>query len=241
MRVARISFQLRWWPLLSVVAGVALFVNLGLWQAGKAEMRQREIAQFTQRARLGPYAVGAILVDPETLQDAPVAVRGIYEPEKQFFIDNRQENGKAGVHVLTPLRIDGSETRVLVNRGWVGWGRTRDALPVVDVPKGVVLIHGIASRPSSKKFFLMPEREQPQDMLWSRVDLQRFATRYNVPLQGFVILQNPADATDALVRNWPPPEDRVAMHQSYSMQWFGIAIALVVFFCGASLRVRGKE
>jgi len=238
MRVARISFRLRWVPLFATVGCVALFVYLGLWQAGKAEMRQNEIAQFTDRARLGPYQLDTALADPDSLQDAPVAVRGTYEPEKQFLIDNRQENGKPGVHVVTPLRIEGGQTRVLVNRGWIGWGSTRDVLPVVDVPTGVVQVNGIANRPSTKKFFLMPDREQPQATLWSRVDLQRFAKRYSVPLQGFVILQNPTDANDALVRNWPPPEDRVAMHQSYSMQWFGMAIALVIFFCAASFRAR---
>ena len=238
MYPARISFQLRWIPLLATIAGVALFVHLGLWQAGKAELRQAEIAQFGTRARLGPVRVEAMLVDAESLQDAPVTVRGVYEPEKQFFIDNRQENGKPGVHVVTPLLIEGGSTRVLVNRGWVGWGSTRQVLPQVAVPVGVVQVSGLAMRPSNKKFFLMPDREQPDSDLWSRLDLQRFANRYAVPLQGFVILQHPGDATDTLVRNWPAPEDRVAMHQSYSLQWFGMATALVIFFSVASLRRR---
>lgn len=44
-----------------------------------------------------------------------MTVRGVYEPEAQFFVDNRQEDGKPGVHVVTPLKIEGSETRILVN------------------------------------------------------------------------------------------------------------------------------
>jgi cytochrome oxidase assembly protein ShyY1 len=55
-----------------------------------------------------------------------------------------------------------------------------------------------------------------------------------------VILQAQGDATDALVRNWKPPEDRSAMHQSYAYQWFGMALALIIFYAVASLQ-RNKE
>lgn len=232
------AFRPRWIPGIATVAGVALFVHLGLWQAGKGERRQAEIEQFTTRAKLGPFRVQAALLAPADLQDAPVVVRGVYEADKQFFIDNRQEDGKAGLHVVTPLLIEGSTTRVLVNRGWVAWGNSRAVLPSVATPAGVVEVSGIATQPSTKKFFLMPEHEEARTELWSRLDLARFATRYAVPVQAFVILQNQADAQDGLVRHWPAPEDRVAMHQSYSMQWFGMAAALTIFFCVASLRKR---
>ncbi len=231
-------FQPRWIPGLAAAAGVGLFVHMGLWQADKGQRRQAEIAQFKARAQQGPYRVGAAQLDPEQMQDAPVSVRGVYEGEKQFFIDNRQENGKPGVHVIAPLLIEGTTTRVLVNRGWVGWGASRAVLPKVAVPSGVVEVSGVASQPSIKKFLLMPDHEEALPQLWSRLDVQRFAKRYAVTVQAFVILQNPADAQDALVRHWPPPQDRVAVHQSYSLQWFGMAIALVVFFCVASLRKR---
>ena len=232
------SFKPRLIPGIAVALVVVLFVNLGLWQGGKAERRQAEINQFNTRARLGPYRITAALVEPELLQDAPVAVRGVYEPEHQFFVDNRQEDGKPGLHVVTPLRIEGSTTRVLVNRGWVPWGASRAELPVVSTPAGEVQVNGIAAVPSNKKFFLMPEHEEPREQLWSRLDLQRFRQLHAAPLQGIAILQNQDDAVDGMVRHWPPPEDRVAKHQSYSMQWFVMAIGLVIFYGVASLRKR---
>jgi cytochrome oxidase assembly protein ShyY1 len=54
-----------------------------------------------------------------------------------------------------------------------------------------------------------------------------------------VVLQtSDTDLKDGLVRNWQPPQDRVAMHQSYSFQWFGMAFALLIFYVIASVRKR---
>lgn len=233
-----LQFKPRLSATLGVIAGVALFVYLGLWQAGKAERRQAEIAQHEERGRLGAFQISPSLIAPEQIQDAPVAVRGSFEPEKQFYIDNRQEDGKPGVHVITPLRIAGSHTRVLVNRGWLGWGASRGQLPAVATPAGEVEVTGIAAIPSTKKFFLMPDHEDANPRLWTRLDLQRYAKRYPEPVQAFVILQSPEDPGSELVRHWPAPENRVAMHQSYSLQWFGMAAALVIFYGVASLRKR---
>jgi surfeit locus 1 family protein len=215
---------------------LVLFVYLGLWQSGKAEVRTAELAQHAARSRLGPWLIDSRPVDPQQLQDAPVTVRGQYEPQNQFFVDNRQENGKPGVHVVTPLKIEGGETRILVNRGWVGWGQGRETLPVVPAPQGVVQVSGVAAVPVNKKFFLMPDHAEVQTQLWSRLDLKRYSGEHSFPVQAVVVLQNSADASDGLVRNWQPPEDRVAMHQSYAYQWFGMAIALLIFYGVASVR-----
>ena len=234
----KLRFEPRVIPTVATVCLLALFIHLGNWQAGKAERRAAEMAQHSERARLGPYAVGAVLVDPGVLQDAPVTVRGVYEPEAQFFVDNRQEDGKPGVHVVTPLKIEGSETRILVNRGWVGWTQGRQVLPKVATIIGVVQVSGVATVPVHKGFFLMPERAESLPRLWSRLDLSRFAGEHSYPVQPVVVLQAPEDAKDGLVRRWQPPEDRVGMHQSYSYQWYGMALALLVFYGVASVRTR---
>jgi surfeit locus 1 family protein len=221
------------------LAGLVLFIKLGLWQAGKAEIRAADIAQFNARSHLGPFALTGDKVSPTELQDAPVAVKGVFEPQAQFFVDNRQENGVAGVHVITPLRIDGSDTRVLVNRGWIAWpGGSRKALPLVQTPTGQVSVEGIATVPVNKNFLLMPEHAESLPRLWPRLDLTRFGAEQTYPVQPLVLLQTSQDSGPALVRHWPPPEDRVARHQSYAYQWFGMALALLVFYGAASIRRR---
>lgn len=231
-----LRLQLRFWPTLATGVGVALFVHLGQWQAGKGERRAAEIAQHAARAQLGPRVLGAELVDPAVIQDAPVMAQGVYEPAGQFYVDNRQEAGQPGVHVVTPLRLAGSDTRVLVNRGWAPWTQGRNMLPIAVPPAGTVQVRGVAGVPRNKTFFLMPERAEHLPRLWNRLDLARFAAESKYPVQPVVILQDPGEGAGGLVRNWPAPEDRVAKHQSYALQWYGMALALVIFYLTATVQ-----
>ncbi len=228
-------FAFRWLPTVATLLGLAIFVSLGVWQHGKGERLAAELALRQARHALGATRVDGTLVDAEALRNAPVVVQGVYEAQHQFFVDNRQLDGQPGVHVITPLRIDGSAVRILVNRGWVGWTLGRGVLPVVDVPAGLVTVRGLADVPSTKKFFLMPETA-PDRKLWPRVDLARFASESGNRVQPVVLLQNADDAQDRLVRRWEPPQDRVAKHQGYAFQWFGMALALLIFYLLTSVK-----
>jgi surfeit locus 1 family protein len=237
----KLRFEPHLIPTLAAICGMALFINLGLWQAGKAERRAAEMEQHTARGRMGPFAIGGQPVDPLQLQDAPVTVQGVYETQFQFFVDNRQEDGQPGVHVVTPLKIAGSETRILINRGWVGWGQSRSALPRVSTPIESVEITGVAAVPVNKPFFLMPSHAEQLPRLWDRLDMDRFTKETAFALQPVVVLQTGAGHGDGLVRKWPPPEDRIARHQSYAYQWFGMAFALLIFYGFASVRPGKRE
>jgi len=235
-----VRFDFRWIPAAATVLGIVLFVYLGAWQSGKGERLEAALAARDARHALGAVRVGSALVDAGLLHDAPIVVRGFYEAQGQFFVDNRQLDGQPGLHVITPLRIDGGQTRILVNRGWTPWPHGRGNLPVVDVPGGPVAVAGHAFVPSTKRFFLMPEQKQDAQ-LWPRIDLARYASQSGQIVQPVVLLQKPDDASDALVRRWDPPENRVAKHRAYAFQWFGMAAALLVFYLVASLRKKVQK
>ena len=230
-----VRFQFRLLPTLGVVLGLALFVYLGLWQSGKGDRLQAELTERAKRNQLGALPVGGTVMDAQALRDAPIEVNGEFEAQYQIFLDNRQHNGQPGVQVITPLRLEGSSTRILVNRGWVAWPHgLRGVLPVVATPSGVQRLTGLAFVPSTKKFLLMPDHPEASN-LWSRLDMGRFSDLLKAPLQPVVLQQTSASA-DGLVRQWEPPEDRVAMHRGYAFQWFGMAVALLIFYGVASLR-----
>ena len=231
-----LRFRPKLLPSVGTACLLALFIHLGLWQSSKGERALAAREHHAARAQLGPTHVGSTLLDPELTQDAPLVVTGTYESAGSFYVDNRQMDGRPGLHKVTPLKIEGTQTRILINRGWVPWGTSRSQLPTVDTPIQTVTVTGIAAVPTSKGFFLMPDRPEAWPELWSRLDLKRYTAQSSHPVQQVVLLQTSDDGGPNLVRKWPPPEDRAAMHQSYAMQWFGMALALAVFFGVASTR-----
>lgn len=215
-------------PILACLGLLALFIHLGLWQAGKAERGQAQKALYEARSNNPPLVIGTDLVDPEILTYASVAVRGEYEAAAQFYVDNQIEDGRPGVHVITPLKIAGGDTRILVNRGWASWTDRRFP-PRVNVPNGEVEITGIAVLPVKQKYLLMPERQEAWPELWPMLDLERYFKENAYPVQPVVVYTTLPDQGEGLIRKIPQPEDKIMMHKGYAMQWFGMATALLVF------------
>ena len=70
------------------------------------------------------YAIRSYYEQADDLRFYRVVAHGTYQPQYQLLIDNRVQDGRVGYYVITPLRIGGSNTLVLVNRGWVPMGET---------------------------------------------------------------------------------------------------------------------
>ncbi len=229
-------FQFRWLPALVTLFGVVLFLRLAWWQWDKAERMQAQQEVFASRAHHNPLPIGGPLLKPDETADLPVMARGVYEAEGQFFLDNQQAQGKPGVHVITPLHLEGSNTRVLVNRGWIGWGASRAVMPQVPVPTGIVMVQGVAFVPKIKKSAFTPNDMHDTPQLRMRLDLTQLSQSLPYPLQPIVVLQDADNAQDSLVRHWPAPESKVQMHRGYAWQWVLITCALVLFSLFASYR-----
>ena len=79
---------------------------------------------------------------PKRFAFGAVSVAGQFDPAHEILLDNRVLNGKPGYQVVTPLKMDGTELYVLVDRGWVARGCrshavARDTHPLGDSDRGV--------------------------------------------------------------------------------------------------------
>ncbi|MEK7735090.1 MAG: SURF1 family protein, partial [Pseudomonadota bacterium] len=144
----------RWAPTVAVLLLLPAFIAAGCWQLDRADQKRRLQDEYDTRTRGPVLAIDAALRVAEDLRYHRVQARGVYEPERQVLLENRVHRGRPGYHVITPLRIDGGETRVLVNRGWVAIGEGRDRLPSVDAPAGLQQVSGVATVPAEKYFTL---------------------------------------------------------------------------------------
>ena len=233
-------FAPSWWATLLMLACGALFIHLGQWQQGKAERKQAAEAQLEARAQRGPIAFPATLIaapaDLDALNYAPVTVRGRFETDRQFLVDNRIYQEQAGYHVITPLRIAGSDVRLLVNRGWLPASARHDQLPTISTPDGEVTLTGMTVLPGTR-FFTLGKEAAPipgqWPPLWQNLDLVRFRNAAPYPVQPLV-LQLDAASPAGFARDWPRPDERWEKHWSYALQWYGFAASalLIWFFLG---------
>jgi surfeit locus 1 family protein len=203
------SFRPRGWAIAATVAACAAFLALGNWQARRADEKR---------------ALGA------QLEKKHVALSGEFRPEHTVFLDNRIRNHRAGYEVVTPLRIDGEH--VLVLRGWVEAGRTREQLPQVRTPAGKVRVEGIALESLPR---VMQLKEDPQSKLRQSLDIGEFARQTGLRLRPMFLQQHSA-ADDGLLREWPRPDAGVEKHESYSLQWYSFALLTVALFVVLSFR-----
>jgi surfeit locus 1 family protein len=203
---------------------IALTVHLGRWQSDRAEEKAARQATFDARSRETALVLGGSSGPAEALLYRRVRVSGRWVPEGQIFIDNRIEQGRAGFHVIAPLRIDGSDRAVLVNRGWTPRTAEYPAAPRIPPPSGAAEVTGLASLPPQR--FLELSGDTIAGNVWQNLSLERYAERMRMPLVPVVVLADkPAEGLDAVREQ---PGFGIARHREYALTWFSLA-ALVAF------------
>ena len=226
--------------MLLVAGALALFVALGIWQLNRAQ--EKEVIRDRVLARSG---MPPILIDADTTVGEEdlfrkATARGRYLAQFQVFLDNKVHRGQAGYHVLTPLRIDGGEALLLVNRGWAPWGLDRQRAPVAEPPEGEVAVAGHLAIPVRNPISL-GEDDRPEGFarVWQNFDMDRYRKLVGTPVAGLVLHLEDGSQMEDLVRVWPRNEDAwIKRHQAYALQWFGIAVIFLVIIL---FRMRSKR
>lgn len=202
---------------------VATTAALGFWQLDRARQKQTLQDRIETRTNLPPVAVAALLVpgDAEAIVHRTVRLGGQWVQGATVFLDNRTMAGRSGFLVLTPLRLQGYASSVLVQRGWVPRDfLDRDRLPEVLTPPGDVQIAGRLAPPPSKLLELGPGTDGP---IRQNVDLSALADEWGVPLlEGVSVLQTDTD-DHGLLRDWPRFTGTAHKHRAYAAQWFAMS------------------
>ncbi len=118
-------FSASWWSVALTVTGMSLFIVLGLWQLERAVLKESIESKFEQRLT-EPYLIVSPGDDLKDIEYRKVLVEGSFDNARNFLVDNQLHRGRAGYHVVTPLRLKDSDKVLLVNRGWAPWGESRD-------------------------------------------------------------------------------------------------------------------
>lgn len=154
-----------------------------------------------------------------------IAARGIFDPRRAVFLDNKIRNGRAGYEVVAPLKLAQGDAYVLVNRGWIAAGPTRETLPEPNLPLREVRIDGLAL---GRLPHALQAGPQPAGRLRQNLDVAEYAAETALPLLPFVIEEHGGPG-DALARDWPRPDAGADRNEAYALQWYSLAaLALVL-------------
>ena len=104
-----------------VLAAMAVMVRLGIWQLDRLETRRAFNARVTAQVSLPSLALvgNALNADLTEMEYRAASVRGVYDPAGEIALRNQYYDDPWGVHLVTPLKISGSEAVILVDRGWI--------------------------------------------------------------------------------------------------------------------------
>jgi surfeit locus 1 family protein len=227
-----------WMPAVAACAGIALTLTLGIWQVGRGNQKS-ELASRMKSAQAGPLlALPAAEIAAGDVVLRRVEARGHFAANYTLFIDNRMSHGVPGYHVITPLRIDGSDRHVLVNRGWIAAAPDRRTLPQVVTPPGPQLVTGLAVVPNPRQFELSTRIADGN--VWQNLTIERFRATVPIAIQP-VVIQQDSETADGLRREWAEPGPGADRNYGYAFQWFALAATILIYYLVTHVRNARKN
>ena len=201
-----------------------LVLSLGVWQIdrgyNKKELENTFLERQSQPVKEIKYNT---FLESDLYRN--VVLEGRYL-ENIFLLDNKIYNGKPGLKVFSPFETT-NNSLVLVSRGWVEL-ENRSDLPIIKSSKNILKIQGVL-RPESKDFVLENEEMNNKNnpILVQTINLSELSNFLGKPLSPY-ILELSELSESAFIKTWQPINLSSFRHFGYAVQWFGLAIVLIV-------------
>jgi surfeit locus 1 family protein len=227
-------------PLLFVLSGAALIVLLGLgtWQVQRLQWKNELIEAAETRAVAEPVPLTGLtsaIAAGENVEYTHVSVSGGFPTDRVAHVFGTY-SGTPGFYVFQPFLLDdGTERRVLVNRGFVPQDARRPTYPLPDAGEltglirsyegatGIAEAFAPAGNTQSGTFY-----ERDPERLIGYLDPSNRAAYLPVAVDSTLTTQLPRGRTTRL-------EFRNA-HLGYALTWYGLAAGLVGVLAYAARR-----
>ncbi len=219
------------WILLTL-AGMAFFLWLGSWQVRRAHEKVRLFAAFAGAATQQPVSLEAARRQPDAVPYPLVTVRGRFDLQHAWVLENRIHDGKAGVMVFGLFEpLDGS-VPLLVNRGFLPRGLRAEEPAIPPPPDGPRQLAALYAPPPGTPL-RMGGNALPRQATWPKstiyLDLGEVAADLGRHLDPRILLLLPEPGTP-FVREWTPQVFPPERHMAYAFTWFAFALVVPLAF-----------
>ena len=211
-------------------------LRLGVWQLQRADDKRQVLSQRVSKSEQAPVDLLSIVDDIKINQDRfrQVIAQGAYEAHKSIYIDNQVVNGQVGYQIFTPITLASGQV-VLVGRGWLPVGDSRDVLPRFDTPTETQQLVGRLNVPMAQPPLWDDSYKVNDGAVWQYLPIDEYARQMQLNVLPLVLELAPEDASSEkvieapFVRKWAAINDEwVAKHQGYAFQWFAMAAAFFI-------------
>lgn len=227
----------RYWTafVLSLI-GIAVLVNLGLWQVDRLQWKEAILTTIAERTSSEPIDVSriaTIVAETGDVEYMPGRVTGRFLHEgERFFLSTF--DGQAGWNVYTPLLVTGTSNAIFVNRGFVPYPAKDPATRVPGQIEGETTITGLArNAPAEKPADFIPDNDPAQNVFFWK-DIDAMAERLDLPagvtFLPFLIDAGPGEAPGGYPVGGVTVIDVPNNHLQYAITWFSLATILAVMF-----------
>ncbi|WP_339899158.1 SURF1 family protein [uncultured Gilvimarinus sp.] len=209
---------------LSVVF-LPVLIGLGFWQLERAEQKRTVLQQVQQRQAGAPVDLSDTALtglQPYTR----VIARGEFDNKHIWLVDNRQRDGQIGFEVVQIFKLD-TQQNILVNRGWLLGDVSRTQLPQVPMLNGTISLFAQLYPVTSHPLLSAKAEKSGWPRVITEVDVSQMAEDVGQPLAEGMLKIDEA-SPGALRTGWQAVNMMPERHTGYALQWFGLALALVV-------------
>ncbi len=218
-----------------VIIAMAVMVRLGIWQLDRLEQRRSFNARVSAQ-----LAQPTLILDQSTMdldlgdmEYRSVVVRGEYDFSHEVALRNQARGNRIGVNLLTPLKISGTDTYILVNRGWVPIENFQYEDWSTYAETGLVEARGMLRASQDKPDYgrrtdPIPLPGEEPLRVWNFANTAQIAKQVPFELQPTAYVQQAPDEAwkDLPYRALPQLELTEGPHFGYALQWFTFAIIL---------------
>jgi len=227
----RKRFRPTFWATVCAVPALAILLALGSWQVQRLHWKEGEIAKRQERSQGQGIPLPSDFPDSAAVEFTRVALNGTFLHEDEFYLGARTENGRVGLNVVTPFRLEDGRI-LLVNRGWVPEQRRAPASRAEGQLSGPQAIEALLRTDGWKGVAFAKPPNNPQERFYFWLDLPVMAEGVSA---GPIVTEVYADAVASEVPGGLPigGQTRIVLkndHLEYAITWYSFAVILAVIY-----------
>jgi surfeit locus 1 family protein len=206
------------------IGAATLFVRLGFWQLSRLHERRAHNAVVAAQRLDPPVAFAALPRDTAAARYRAARLDGRYDYGNEVVLANRTRGGSPGAEIFTPVRVTGSDTAVLVDRGWVyspdgatvdlaRW-READSAHVAGYVETYTPDDGVTTSAFGPRVVRRASRSE-------------IAAKVPYPVAPYYLIATSDSAGRAHPARRAEPVLDEGPHRSYAIQWFSFALIAI--------------